>query len=88
MLFTGVDEEGWVYINGDLAYERSVASTKQTAVQLWNQPFLFDAKPFLKTDSPNQIAVRVYNSAQMGGIYQPVVLYAVDKEYTAAELQP
>jgi hypothetical protein len=88
MLFTGVDEEGWVYINGELAYERSISSTKQTAAQLWNQPFLFDAKPFLKTDSPNQIAVRVYNSANMGGIYQPVILYAVDKEYTASELQP
>lgn len=88
MLFSGVDEEGWVYINGDLVYERSIASTKQTPVQLWNQPFLFDAKPFLKTDSTNQIAVRVYNSADMGGIYQPVILYAVDKEYSASELQP
>jgi len=87
LAFGGVDEEGWIYINGQLAYERSIASTKQSAAQLWNQPLSFDAKPFLKTYSPNQIAVRVYNCAAMGGVYQPAVLYAVDKEYTTSELR-
>ena len=48
MLFTGVDEEGWVYINGELAYERSVASTKQTAVPALEPAILIRCKTFIE----------------------------------------
>jgi len=86
LFFGAVDTEAWIYINGELVFEHSIASTGLGASALWNQPFAFDAKRYLNPDSVNQLAVRVYSSSGMAGIYRPVLLFPADKKYTAAEL--
>ncbi len=86
ILFGAVDEEAWVYLNGKMVCERSVASTGQPVSVLWSEPFLIDAAQYLNKDGENRLAVRVFNGLGMGGIWKPVTLYAVDRPYTAGEL--
>jgi len=79
LYFGAVDEEAWVYLNGQLAFEHSCATTGLTPAQIWATPFAFDPRSHLKLGEANTIAVRVYNSAFMGGIYLPVYLVAADR---------
>jgi hypothetical protein len=83
MFFGAVDEEAFVYINGEYAFERSFKSTGQPGEVIWNQPFLFDVKGIIKPGQPNTITVKVNNMANAGGIWQPVYLFATDEEWTA-----
>ena len=75
MKFDGVDEEAWIYLNGALIGEHSCASTGKPASKIWNQPFevKFPGE-LLKKDGKNVLAVRVYDSAGAGGLYQPIHL--------------
>ena len=86
LFFGAVDEEAFVYINGEYAFERSAKSTGQTPQVLWNQPFLYDVKGLIRPGEPNVIAVRVHNTALAGGIWQPVYLFPTDEEWTAQEI--
>lgn len=86
MFFGAVDTEAWVYVNGELAFEHSMASTGLMPSTLWNQPFSFDIKKYIKPGEANNLAVRVYSSSGMAGIYRPVLLFPAQKQYTAAEL--
>ncbi|HUT73355.1 MAG TPA: DUF4838 domain-containing protein, partial [Armatimonadota bacterium] len=79
LYFGAVDEEAWVYLNGQPAFEHSCATTGLAPPQIWVTPFAFDPRPHLKLGETNTIAVRVYNSAYMGGIYLPVYLVAADR---------
>jgi len=72
MFFTAVDEQAEIYINGKKAFEHTTATTGQAVHFLWTKPFSFDAKPFLKPEGENVLAVRVHNSQGMGGIWKPV----------------
>ncbi len=83
LLFGAVDEEAFVYINGEYAFERSVKSTGQGSEVLWNQPFLHDVKGLIRPGQPNVIVVKVHNIARAGGIWQPVYLFPTDEEWTA-----
>lgn len=78
LYFGGVDEEGWIYLNGAQVFERSAKSTDRTPLDLWDKPFAFDAKPFLKFGQENTLAVRVNNVGAMGGVWRPVHLVASD----------
>ncbi len=71
LLFGAVDEEAEVFINGKLAFEHTTKSTGLHVTKLWEQPFVFDARPFVKAGA-NTLAVRVTNSAAMAGIWRPV----------------
>ncbi len=88
LYFGGVDEEGWVYLNGAQAFERSAKSTGSTPLGIWDKPFAFDAKAFLRFGEENTIAVRVNNVAAMGGVWRPVYLVASDTEITDVNLFP
>jgi len=77
--FGAVDEEAWVYINGQLAFEHTCASTGLAPRHIWVTPFVFDSRPHLQPGRTNTIAVRVHNSVGMGGIYLPVYLVAADR---------
>jgi len=83
MFFGAVDEEAFVYINGEYAFERSFKSTGLPPEVVWNQPFLQDVKGLIKPGQPNTIAVKVNNTANAGGIWQPVYLFSTDEEWTA-----
>jgi hypothetical protein len=78
LYFGGVDEQAWVYINGQLVGEHTVQSTGKTINILWDEPFSIDVTKYLRTDGPNIVAVRVHNAAVMGGIWQPVQLVLSD----------
>jgi hypothetical protein len=73
LLFGAVDEQAWVYINGRLAFEHTVASTGLPVETLWTTPFRFDPRPFLKPGE-NTLAVRVHDTLGMAGVWKPVTL--------------
>jgi len=78
LYFGGVDEQAWVYINGQLVGEHTVETTGQSIEILWNEPFSIDVTKHLRIDGPNIVAVRVHNLASMGGIWKPVYLILSD----------
>lgn len=86
LYFRGVNEQAWVYVNGELAFERTYASTGKGVSELAGAPFSFDAAKWLKPGVPNRIAIRVTHSAGLGGISFPAMLIATDEERTTAEL--
>jgi len=86
LFFGAVDEEAWVYINGQKAFEHSRTSTGLPASELWTTPFSFDASRFIRPGEENTIAVRVYNFHGMGGVYKPVHLVASDGLLTSVHL--
>lgn len=73
--FTGVDEEAWVYVNGQFVGERSVKSTGKSIGEIWEEPFaVMVPRDLVRPGEENTIAVRVHDSAYAGGIYRGVKL--------------
>lgn len=68
----GVDEEGWVWINGEFAGAHELGTAG------WNIPFQLDVTDLIKPGEPNQITVRVRNTAGQGGIWQPIYIRVLD----------
>ena len=86
LYFLGVNEQAWVYVNGELAFERTYASTGKSVGDLRTTAFSSDIKKYLKQGSRNRIAVRVTHSSGLGGIWLPVMLFATDEECTTEQL--
>ncbi len=84
LYFGAVDEQAWVYLNGEPAFEHTCTSTGLRPEQLWARPFLFDAADHLKPSQTNSLAVRVHDQAMMGGVWQPVYVVASDRELDVA----
>lgn len=70
LAFGAVDEEAWVWVNGEQA------GVHAKGPQGWQRRFLIDVTEQLKPGQKNLIAVRVYNSVGAGGIWKPVRLIA------------
>jgi len=87
--FEAIDEEGWIYLNGGdkPAFEHTCVTTKLAPDHIWITPFMFEATNSLKSGELNLLSVRVYNAAQMGGIWRPVYIIASDSELTLEEAQ-
>jgi len=85
--FDAVDEDAWVYLNGQLAFEHSVKTTGLVPQVIWVTPFAFDPRPSLRLGGPNVIAVKVFNSMGMGGVYRPVYLVGANRELDARLMQ-
>jgi len=64
--FDAVDESTWLWINGEYAGMHDIGPSG------WRTTFDLDITPFVKWGRPNQITVRVLNTAGAGGIYKPV----------------
>ena len=64
--FDAVDESTWLWINGEYAGMHDIGPNG------WRTTFDIDVTPFVKWGEPNQITVRVLNTAGAGGIYKPV----------------
>ncbi|MFH2069567.1 MAG: hypothetical protein ABII89_08945, partial [Candidatus Omnitrophota bacterium] len=73
LYFRGVNERGWVYVNGEPAFEGSWTLSS-------------DVKRYLKQGSRNRIAIGVTHSSGLGGISYPAMLIGTDEECTAAQL--
>jgi len=81
LYFGSVDEDAWVYLNGELACEHSCKTTGLPPEVIWRTPFAFDPRPGLKLGATNSIAVKVLNRLSMGGVYQPVYLVGANREF-------
>ncbi len=86
LLFRGINEQAWIYVNGELACERSYASTGKHVGELIGAPLSVDAKRWLAAGVKNRIAVRVTHASGLGGITLPAMLVGTDKECTTGEL--
>jgi hypothetical protein len=72
LAFGAVDEEAWVYLNGELIGEHTAASTSRTVDQIWDEPFEIPVRNVRPGE--NVLVVRVHDSTLMGGIFKPVKL--------------
>jgi len=86
LVFEAVDEETWVYIDGEAVFEHTCKTTKLPPAQIWSKPFAFDARSWLEPGKESVLAVRVFNVSAQGGIYVPVHLVATDKELNDEQL--
>lgn len=78
LLFGSVDEQAWIYMNGQLVREHTEKSEQKSYNVLWEEPFTADVPAAqLKYGQPNVLAVRVHNSAANGGIWRPVLGHAL-----------
>ncbi|MDZ4197830.1 MAG: HEAT repeat domain-containing protein [Kiritimatiellia bacterium] len=68
LLFEGVDESAWVWINGIYVGGHDIGPPG------WDEPFRLDVTPELRWGAQNQITVRVMNTAFAGGIWKPITL--------------
>lgn len=81
--FGAVDEQAWVYVNGQLVGEHSIAATGASIIDLWDQPFSVEVPAeLLVANGPNMLAVRVHNSTANGGIWRPVLVQHLTKQET------
>lgn len=79
ILFHGVDEQAWVYINGKLVGAHSVESEKVDIGVLWNEPFIIKVKAEdIRPGKDNVIVVKIHNIKAAGGIYKEVKMRPVD----------
>ncbi len=72
MLFEGVDESAWLWVNGQFIGAHDIGATG------WDKPFRLDVTEALKWGQPNQITVRAMNTAHAGGIWRPVRILVME----------
>ncbi|MDD2478526.1 MAG: hypothetical protein PHS31_01390, partial [Victivallaceae bacterium] len=78
-LFEAVDEQAWVYLNGELIGEHSVKSEEVDIGILWNEPFIIHAKAeYIKPGTRNLLIVKTHASKGAQGIWKPVKIRPVD----------
>ena len=76
LLFAGVDEQAWVYVNGHLVREHTEKSEGIGFGELWETPFTADVPPDqLRLGDANVLTVRVRNDRANGGIWRPVLAH-------------
>ncbi|MCC7351516.1 MAG: beta galactosidase jelly roll domain-containing protein [Phycisphaerales bacterium] len=73
IFFQGVDEEAWVYLNGQLIGERTVESTGRPPVDIWDKSFKVPLGRGMRAGR-NTLVVKVHDQGQAGGIYGPVMI--------------
>lgn len=73
LMFAGVDEQAWVYLNGKQIGEHSEKSEKKAYTALYDEPFVVEVPANqLKPGAQNVLHVRVHNQVGAGGIWRPV----------------
>ena len=77
--FQGVDEQAWVYLNGEYVGEHTTTSENLTVGELWERPFTIKVDPSLvRPGQPNLLVVRTHASTGAAGIWGPVQVYTAD----------
>lgn len=77
--FAGIDEQAWVYINGEYIGEHTEESTDKPIGELWDRPFSLEVPhELIQPGKPNSLVVRVHNSRGSGGIHGPVFFYTAE----------
>ncbi len=76
LLFEGVDEQAWVYVNGEYVGEHTETSEQRSPGVLWDKPFTIRVEAgILKPGEENVLVVRTHASAFEAGIWEPVSAY-------------
>ena len=95
LYFEASDEDAWVYVNGKQIFEHSVTSTGLPPEDLWLTPFVVPLAGVgpegrmietVALKQENVLAVRVYNSQSMGGLWKPVHLILSDEQLSSEHL--
>ena len=93
LYFTCVDEQAWIWLNGQSAGEHTWASEgledpqHEARPRFWITPFALDVRKLLRAEGPNQLAVRVLRGgAAGGGIWKPVYIFASDEPIALKEM--
>ncbi len=81
--FGGVDEQAWVYVNGQYVGEHSLESEfmegqEITVGDLWDRPFIIEVESEHLKPGDNVLIVRMHASRYNAGIHQPVSVYIRD----------
>ena len=66
IVFDGVDESAWVWLNGIYLGAHDIGP------EGWKEPFAVDCRKEILWGKENILTVRVYDAAFAGGIYKPV----------------
>ena len=86
LVIPGCDEDAWVYLNGQLVAEHTVASTGLMPDDIWNHPVIVEVTNVLNYGyADNFLGVRIFNRAKMGGIYASAYLVASMQPLTPAD---
>ena len=94
--FGAVDEEAFIFIDGQQVFEHSLASTDLSLELpgpgreedvLYTKPFHFDVRPYIKPGQQQTLAVRVYSHASLGGICHGVGLVSSEDDLAAGWLR-
>jgi hypothetical protein len=80
LCFGAVDKEAYVYLDGELIFEHSYASTGLSGDELWDRPFKMDIRGHLKAGQTHELAVRINCDSGGGGMRHPVSLVSADGE--------
>lgn len=76
ILFSGIDEQAWVYVNGTLVREHTVAAEGLPIDVLYDRTFTAEVPPAaIRYGQPNTLTVRVHSSVGQGGIWRPVFVH-------------
>lgn len=67
LYFGGIDELGWIYVNGKFVGERTGDPNK-----VWDKPYMQEIAEHVDYAKDNELTVRVHNGSMAGGIYKPV----------------
>ena len=68
LVFEGVDEDCWIYLDGKKIHERLA----KTYGDSWNVPILFEVTDTFTSAKPHQLVVKVRKVKHQTGIYLPV----------------
>jgi len=86
LYFSTVDEQAWVYLNGQSAFEHTPESTGLPVDSIWDLPFAEQVTELLRAGQSNLLAVRVHNKAGRGGITRPAYLLASDEPLSLSQM--
>lgn len=77
--FEAVDEQAWVYLNGEPIGAHTVESTGLPVGELWNRPFTLEVPAeLILPGEENLLVVRIHSSAGASGIWGEVGGYVAE----------
>ena len=85
LFFGAVDEDCWVYLNGEMVFDHSFETTGLIPVQIWMTSFTVPLTD-VALQSGDAVVDRVKNTDGTGGIWKPVHLIATDQPLTPQQV--
>ena len=93
LYFNCVDEQAWIWLNGQEVGEHTfvseglVGSESERRDGMWAAPFALEIQEHLRGQGPDAFAVRVKRGGDAGGgVWQPVYLFASDTPLELGEM--